>query len=80
MTRDSAIVIAVVIAGFLAMATPARAVDWPWCADMYDPGGTATNCGFASQAQCEESISGMSGWCYPNPRHRKERRPRQQRY
>ena len=73
MIRLSMIAAAAVVAGNFAAGTPAQAVEWPWCADMYEGGrsggGTATNCGFASRQQCENYISGMSGWCYPNPRY-----------
>lgn len=64
-----AIAIAAAVAGNLAAGTPAQAKVWPWCADLFEGrgGGTATNCGFISWRQCEQYISGMSGWCYPNP-------------
>lgn len=68
----AAVAVAAIIAGNLATGTPARAIEWPWCADLFDGGpggGTATNCGFANRLQCEDYISGMSGWCYPNPRY-----------
>ena len=71
MGRVSVIAVAATVAGTVAAGTPAKAAEWPWCADIYDSngGGTATNCGFASRQQCEDYISGMSGWCYPNPRY-----------
>ena len=65
---------AAAFSGFLAAGSPAKAADWPWCADMFDGrgGGTATNCGFASRSQCEAYLSGMNGWCYRNPFARRE--------
>ena len=79
MVRVSVIAIAAAVTGIVAMGTPAKAAEWPWCADMYEGGrngGTATNCGFANLRQCEANISGMSGWCYPNPRYSPQPRPR----
>jgi len=74
MIRASAIATAAAIAAFLAAGIPAKAAEWPWCADIFGGvgSGTATNCGFASRQQCEANLSGMSGWCYPNPRARAE--------
>jgi hypothetical protein len=54
----------------------AQARDWPWCADLRGEDGSATNCGFASWEQCQGYISGIGGWCYPNPYYRGEARPR----
>lgn len=80
MVRVSMIAVATVVAGHLAAGTPAQAIEWPWCADLFEGGrsggGTATNCGFANLRQCESYISGMSGWCYPNPRYPEQRPPR----
>jgi len=80
MARFFAITTAAAIAGSFAAATPARATEWPWCADLYfGSWGTATNCGFVSFAQCEQYISGQSGFCYPNLRYRAEPQPRRRR-
>jgi hypothetical protein len=53
------------------MANRARAeIEYPWCA-QYGGGGTgldATNCGFVTLQQCRETISGIGGACYQNPR------------
>jgi hypothetical protein len=77
MIRVSMSAIAAVVSGTLATGTPAKAVEWPWCADLAQGrDGLATNCGFANRQQCESYISGMSGWCYPNPRYTEQRRPR----
>ena len=72
MVRASMIAIAAAIAVNIAVGTPAKAIEWPWCADLFggEAGGTATNCGFASWQQCESYLSGMSGWCYTNPFYR----------
>jgi hypothetical protein len=78
MVRATMIAAAAVVAGNLAAGTPAQAIEWPWCADLFEGrgGGTATNCGFASFRQCESYISGISGWCYRNPRYPEQRPPR----
>jgi hypothetical protein len=61
----------------VAMATsPAKAVEWPWCAILTDRHGTATNCGFASYQQCSAYISGIGGYCTHNPRFQGDRRRR----
>jgi hypothetical protein len=65
---------AVLMAGL--WAPPAQAQDWPWCADLAGTdGGGGTNCGFASRAQCMTYLSGIGGWCYPNPYIRGEAVP-----
>jgi hypothetical protein len=51
-------------------ASPAKADQWPWCADMGGDRGGTTNCGFASWEQCQVNIRGIGGWCYPNPYYR----------
>lgn len=41
-----------------------RADAAPWCADYSDK---STNCGFTSFQQCQADISGVGGFCSPNP-------------
>ncbi|HYS83543.1 MAG: DUF3551 domain-containing protein [Alphaproteobacteria bacterium] len=36
-----------------------------WCAYYEDNAGT--NCGFATFEQCQADISGVGGYCAPNP-------------
>ena len=36
----------------------------PWCANYSDK---STNCGFVTFQQCEADISGVGGFCAPNP-------------
>lgn len=57
------------IAGALASApTPAAAeIIYPWCAVYSERTGGGTNCGFSTLAQCRATISGIGGWCVPNP-------------
>ncbi len=42
------------------------AVDYPWCADLGKDIG-ATNCGFVTREQCMATVSGVGGFCMPNP-------------
>jgi hypothetical protein len=46
-------------------AEPGQAQGYPWCAYLKLPGG-ATNCGFATEAQCRAAASGVGGYCYRN--------------
>jgi hypothetical protein len=80
MTRWAIIAAAATLAGVLA-TPPAKAAEWPWCADYGGGGrGGTTNCGFASWEQCQINIRGIGGWCYRNPyyapRQRRDRRHR----
>jgi hypothetical protein len=56
-----------------ASAAPFGGVGGPWCA-YYD--AYTYNCGFATLAQCRETISGVGGMCRPNPYGVSEERPR----
>lgn len=50
--------------------SPAKAeVVYPWCAYYTFHDGDATNCGFVSWQQCMATISGIGGYCAPNPRY-----------
>jgi hypothetical protein len=50
----------------LSFATPARAeIYYPWCANYCCGGGS--NCGFSTIEQCRATISGIGGFCDPNP-------------
>jgi hypothetical protein len=40
--------------------------EYPWCA-IYDMEGSVTNCGFVSREQCSWTVSGVGGYCAPNP-------------
>jgi hypothetical protein len=39
---------------------------YPWCA-VLDTGDAAYNCGFVSIEQCRATVSGIGGFCEPNP-------------
>jgi hypothetical protein len=57
------VLVAAAIAALPLTLNPAKA-DGGWCA--YDVKG-ATNCGFHTYAQCQANISGIGGYCSPNP-------------
>jgi hypothetical protein len=65
------------------VAKPARAeIEYPWCA-QYGAGGTgldATNCGFVTLKQCRDTISGIGGDCYQNPRYAAALNPSRRRH
>jgi hypothetical protein len=72
--------IAVVMAALAALSLSsigARAQYAPWCA--YDVRG-GTNCGFHSYAQCMANLSGIGGYCSPNPATQGSGDRRRQRY
>jgi hypothetical protein len=48
-----------------AVATPAHAQNYPWCA-YYGGDFDGTNCGFTSFAQCMADVSGIGGFCQLN--------------
>jgi Protein of unknown function (DUF3551) len=50
-------------------ATPVGAeIEYPWCA-QYSGGemGGGRNCGFSTIEQCRATVSGIGGFCEPNP-------------
>jgi hypothetical protein len=52
------------------LATPANAqsaYDYRWCAQYSGRGGGSTNCYFETRAQCMATVSGVGGFCQPNP-------------
>ena len=63
---NSALFVAVAIAAMGALARPAAAIEYPWCAQYSGHGGGGRNCGFVSFEQCMETIRGMGGFCERN--------------
>jgi hypothetical protein len=63
------IVVGVAAAASLTLWTSAAlaGTNWPWCALLIQQYGMASNCGFASRIQCESYLSGLGGYCEPNP-------------
>ena len=68
MTRfNSALFAAIAIAAMVALARPAAAIEYPWCAQYGgDEGDGGRNCGFVSREQCMETVRGMGGFCERN--------------
>ena len=66
--RPSFIVLTI-LAGSAALATPAAAQNYPWCAQYSGDMGGAMNCGFSTYAQCMEDVSGVGGFCIVNNRY-----------
>ena len=59
--------LAILISG--AMLDTAKADPYKWCAEYSggDTGAGGTNCYFVTLEQCKWQISGMGGFCRPNP-------------
>ena len=49
-----------------AAPQPAQADPYRWCADYSSRGG-GKNCYFVTWHQCQAAISGVGGFCSPNP-------------
>jgi hypothetical protein len=63
-------ILGVLIAGLAIDGThgSAHAADpYRWCAEYGLRGGGATNCYFMTLAQCRAAVSGVGGFCRPNP-------------
>jgi len=45
-----------------AMGGPARAQNYPWCAQYSGDFGDTMNCGFVSVAQCMATVTGIGGF------------------
>ena len=72
---------AVGIAAMAALASPAAAIEYPWCAQYSGMGGGGRNCGFSTIEQCMDTVRGMGGFCeqnlfYTGPAERPARRAR----
>ena len=49
-------------------STPAKADPYKWCAEYGSEGmGGSQNCYFMTEAQCRAQVSGIGGFCKPNP-------------
>lgn len=70
MLLTSGFAAAVIGAAMIGATAPARAQNYPWCAQyaMGDDGG-GTNCGFVSFEQCMTTLSGMGGFCNRNTQY-----------
>jgi len=50
----------------LCLSTTGALADGSWCAN-YGTGHSGINCTYTSQQQCLASVSGVYGFCTPNP-------------
>jgi hypothetical protein len=85
MTRfNPALFAAVAIAAMAALARPAAAIEYPWCAQYGGRGDGGRNCGFSTFEQCMVTVSGIGGFCernsfYTGPAERPAKRARKRR-
>jgi uncharacterized protein DUF3551 len=59
------IAVAAIMFAALSLSTIKARADGTWCANYGSHGGT--NCGFSSSEQCRATVSGIGGFCTPNP-------------
>ena len=62
--RLAIVVLVTLVAG--SMTDSAKADPYRWCAQYAGRSG-ATNCYFMTLGQCQAAISGVGGFCRPNP-------------
>jgi hypothetical protein len=55
-------------------ATPAAAIEYPWCAQYGWSGQGGRNCGFSTYRQCMATVSGIGGYCERNQFYQGRRR------
>ena len=60
---------AMILAAGVVVLTPVagRADPYQWCAVYSGDAGGASNCGFVTIEQCRATVSGIGGFCEPNP-------------
>jgi hypothetical protein len=56
--------------GVVGIGTRAEAQNYPWCAYYSGKGDGGTNCGFTTFQQCQDTVSGIGGFCQPNTQYR----------
>jgi hypothetical protein len=62
------ILVAMVARLVAASARPSAAmVIYPWCAEYGGKSFGGENCGFVNFKQCLATVSGVGGFCKPNP-------------
>lgn len=53
---------------FVVASSPASSDPYRWCAEYGGfRGGGGTNCYFVTIQQCRAAVSGVGGFCRPNP-------------
>jgi Protein of unknown function (DUF3551) len=83
-TRQAWIVVTALVALTALTPSPARAIEYPWCAAMTGTMDGARNCGFVSLQQCQGYVHGLGGFCernqfYTGPEKTLAPKPRKQR-
>jgi hypothetical protein len=64
--RKTALALTIMICAGLPASV--QADPYRWCADYSGGfGGGGTNCGFVTLEQCRATVSGIGGFCRPNP-------------
>lgn len=58
-----------IVAAAGAWSSGAHAQNYPWCAEYGGRDGGGTNCGFTTFQQCQDTISGMGGFCNRNTQY-----------
>jgi hypothetical protein len=64
--RFAVAALATLIAGLVLDSTRAQADPYRWCA-QYGGRNGGTNCYFMTIGQCQAAVSGLGGFCRPNP-------------
>jgi Protein of unknown function (DUF3551) len=64
--RLTAVMLPVLAALGALVPAPSHADPYRWCAQYGGRGGGGTNCGFVTFRQCQETVSGIGGFCVPN--------------
>ena len=58
----------IMAAGVVVLTPTAGSADpYKWCAVYGGDAGGASNCGFVTIEQCRATVSGIGGFCDPNP-------------
>jgi hypothetical protein len=65
----AALVLGVAAAGAPQTASAQSPYSYPWCAKLYLKNGV-TSCYYASRQLCQETVSGIGGYCFQNPSYR----------
>src|SRR5215510_8031539 len=64
--RTIPLVLITFVALFLSTSAARAGANGSWCAN-YGTGHSGINCSYTSQQQCLASVSGIYGFCQPNP-------------
>jgi uncharacterized protein DUF3551 len=69
-------ILAALVASLFAVTGARAEIDYPYCIGVNGGYGSGfESCGFTTMAQCRETVLGMGGWCYANPRYSVRREP-----